>query len=67
LAAEPFSPVTETGEDFQNPQHWRARAEEARARANDMSSPELKERMLVIAADYDRLAEFVQRQNTNAR
>jgi hypothetical protein len=34
-------------DDFQNPQHWRNRAEETRAKANDMHSPELKERMFI--------------------
>jgi hypothetical protein len=47
-------------EDFQDPQVWRSRAQETRQKADDMTSPELKERMLQIAADYDRLAELVE-------
>ena len=50
-----------TDDDFQNPKHWRALAEETREKANDMASPELKERMLLIAADYDQLAERAER------
>jgi hypothetical protein len=50
-------------DDFQNPQHWRDRAEETRAKANDMHSPELKERMLIIADEYDRLADMVASRN----
>jgi hypothetical protein len=50
-------------DDFQNPQHWRNRAEETRAKADDMHSPELKERMLIIADEYDRLADMVASRN----
>ena len=46
--------------DQQSPQHWRDRAHEARAKANGMSSPELKARMLDVAAKYDKLAEYVE-------
>jgi hypothetical protein len=46
---------------FQTSKHWRAVAEETRQKAEAMSSPELKERMLQIAADYEKLAEFVER------
>jgi hypothetical protein len=31
-----------TDDDFQNPAHWRARAEETRQKANHMASLELK-------------------------
>ena len=37
--------------------HWRDRAEEARSLAEQMTDPESRERMLRIAADYDKLAE----------
>jgi hypothetical protein len=47
-----------TAEDFQTPDYYRARAQEAREKANAMHTAELKERMLAIAADYDKLAEF---------
>ena len=48
-------------DDLQNPTHWRARAEETREKANAMDSSELRERMLQIALDYDRLAEVMER------
>ena len=38
------------------PQHWRARAEEARILANQMNDSESKDAMLRIAEDYERLA-----------
>jgi hypothetical protein len=50
-----------TNDDLQNPAHWRARAEETRRKANAMGSPDLSERMLQIALDYDRLAERAER------
>jgi hypothetical protein len=36
------------------PDHWRARAEEARNLANQMNDPESKDAMLRIADDYER-------------
>ncbi len=50
-----------TEDDQQNSTHWRARAEETREKANAMDSSELRERMLQIALEYDRLAEVVER------
>jgi hypothetical protein len=44
-----------------NPEYWRARAEETRQKASAMASPDFKERMLQIAIEYDRLAEWVER------
>jgi hypothetical protein len=41
---------------FNDPKHWRDRAEEARVIADQLSDPEAK-RMLVIADDYDKLAD----------
>jgi hypothetical protein len=38
------------------PDHWRARAEEARVLANQMNDSESKDAMLRIAEDYERLA-----------
>ena len=49
--------------DQQDPQHWRDRAKETRAKADGMISQELRERMLDVAAKYDRLAEYVERRN----
>ena len=42
-----------------NPKHWRDRAEETRAKANQQFwySEEAKQRLLRIAVEYDRLAD----------
>jgi hypothetical protein len=40
-----------------NPQHWRKRAQEARALAGQMDDPHTKRALLDIAGRYDRLAE----------
>jgi hypothetical protein len=40
-----------------DPAHWRQRAEEARAVAEQMNEPQSKEAMLRIAKDYEHLAE----------
>ncbi len=39
-----------------DPDHWRNRAEEARAVAVQMTDPHTKATMLAIAQDYDKLA-----------
>jgi hypothetical protein len=57
----------QTDDDLRNPAHWRARAEEIREKANAMGSPELRERMLVIAGEYERLAEVVGRSSDKDR
>jgi len=41
---------------FNDPSHWRERAEEARAHADRMTDPEAKRMMLEIAEDYEKLA-----------
>jgi hypothetical protein len=56
-----------TDDDLQNPAHWRARAEETREKANAMWFPELRDRMLQIALEYDRLAEAVERAGAKNR
>ena len=39
-----------------NPQHWRDRAEEARAVADQLDDPDARRTMLGIADEYERLA-----------
>ena len=41
---------------FDDPKHWRQRAEEARVLAEQMSDAASREMMLGIAKDYERLA-----------
>ena len=41
---------------FNNPQHWRDRAEEARVLAEQMHDDLSRAMMLKIAEDYDKLA-----------
>jgi molecular chaperone GrpE (heat shock protein) len=43
------------------PDHWRARAEESRNLANQMNDSEGKDAMLRIAQDYERLAKRAER------
>ena len=43
-----------------DPEHWRSRAEEARAIAGDLKDPETRRIMLEIAKGYDRLAEHAE-------
>jgi hypothetical protein len=42
--------------DFDNPEHWRRRAEKTRALAEDMDDPVVKVMMLRVADNYERLA-----------
>ena len=39
-----------------DPKHWRERAEEARAIADQLTDPDSKRRMLRVAKDYEELA-----------
>jgi hypothetical protein len=50
-----------------DPQHWRDRAEEARAHADEMNDPEAKRQMLEIARGYDRLAERAEERSRDKR
>jgi hypothetical protein len=45
-----------TDDDLRDPEHWRRLAQDAREKADGMSSSVLKERMQEIAVEYDRLA-----------
>jgi hypothetical protein len=56
-----------TEDNLQDPAHWRALADETREKADAMASPELRERMLLIAIEYDRLAEVVERARLKVR
>jgi hypothetical protein len=42
---------------FNDPEHWRNRAERARSLADQMNDEAFRQMMLRTAADYDRLAE----------
>ena len=42
---------------FNDPEHWRNRAERARSLADQMNDEAFKQMMLRTAGDYDRLAE----------
>jgi len=47
--------------DHHDGKSWRARAEECRSIAEIFSNPETRARMLRVAADYERMAERVER------
>jgi hypothetical protein len=42
--------------DKPDPQHWRGRAQKARAKADQMKEPRAKRRLLGLADFYERLA-----------
>ena len=42
------------------PEHWRARAEQARILAKEMNDSESKAAVLRIAEDYERLAQWIE-------
>ncbi len=44
--------------DLNSPKHWRDRAEQTRAKAQDFWNEVEKRRMLRIAYEYDRLADL---------
>jgi hypothetical protein len=41
-------------------EHWRSRASEARAQAEQMSNPEAKRQLLEIAVAYEKLARLAE-------
>jgi hypothetical protein len=51
---------SERGEDLQNPQLWYARARETRLKAEKITSPEIKSRMLAVSREYGRLADLLE-------
>jgi hypothetical protein len=46
--------------DFNDPEHWRKRAAEARALAETFTDKQARERMLEVAAGYERLARLAE-------
>ena len=48
--------LNEREQAWQRAQHWSDRAEEAGLRAADMTDPQARRQMLMIAAEYRRLA-----------
>lgn len=47
-----------------DPEHWRERAKEVRAMAEDMADPASKQKMLDVAADYEHLAKRAEDRRT---
>jgi hypothetical protein len=56
-----------TSHVFDDPKHWRQRAEQARALAEQMSDPTSREMMLGIVKDYERLAEWADQRAQDER
>ena len=52
--------TTDVGHFTNEPEHWRARAEQARILAKEMNDSESKAAMLRIAEDYERLAQWIE-------
>ena len=48
---------------FDDPEHWRSRAAEARAIAAEIKDPIARRTILEVAANYDLLAEWAERRN----
>jgi hypothetical protein len=49
-----------------DPKHWRERAEEARAHAEQISDAEARKTMLQIAEDYEKLAKRAEQRLRNS-
>jgi hypothetical protein len=50
-----------------DPRHWRDRAREARAVAEQITDPGPKEKMLSVAADYEKLARRAEQRMTKPK
>jgi hypothetical protein len=48
-------------DNINDPEYWRRRAEGARTKAEEMSNPEVKERLLRNAKEYDWLANLAEK------
>jgi hypothetical protein len=46
-----------------DPEHWRQRAKESRALADQLDDPTAKQTLSEIAQSYERLAELAERRN----
>jgi hypothetical protein len=46
--------------DIRSPEHWRQRAEEARAMAEQMIDERSQSLLMDVAESYDRLADFIE-------
>ena len=53
-----------TKNPLHDPDHWRKRAAQTRAKADMFAHPQSKVRLLRIAEEYDRLAERAEEQQT---
>ena len=49
------------------PDYWRARAEEARANAQQMKDPDAKQALFKIAEVYDQLAQRAEREANSSK
>jgi hypothetical protein len=56
-----------SGNVFDDPNHWRGRAEEVRLVAHDMADGQSKQLMFDIAAGYERLARRAQRRSSGTQ
>ena len=48
-----------------DPKHWRDKADEARAKARELSDREARETMICVAEGYDRLAKAAEERNSS--
>jgi hypothetical protein len=50
---------------LRTPEYWRDRAEEARAKADEMRDPAARETMLDVAKSYERMAKLASRRSSD--